>query len=89
MSRLNTAVHNDLKLLELLRDELFLQAHLMKAETHDKWVELEKKWGDLKDHIARAAVAGDAAQKEARTAAQLMTETLHSGYSSIRDAIKH
>lgn len=89
MSRLTTAVSNDLKLLELMRDELALQAHLLKADAKDKWQELENKWADLKRHIENAAAAGDAAEHEAKTAVGLLSESLRSGYDGIRKALKN
>lgn len=88
MSRLDTALHNDLKLLRLLRDETVLQAHLLKADMKSHWEELERKWSELETHIERAQVAGDGAKKEAEMAISLLSDTLRSGYNSIRKALK-
>jgi hypothetical protein len=88
MSRLKTAVHNDLQLLQLAHDELALQAHLLKADATAKWMELERKWADLKSHIERAATASAVAEQETETAIKLLSETLRNGYASIRNALK-
>lgn len=88
MSRLNNALQNDLKLLELLRDETKLQAHLLKADMKKGWDELERKWDDFKVHIERAQAAGGVAKNEAEAAATLLSESLKSGYAKVRDALK-
>lgn len=88
MSKLNTALHNNIKLIEMLRDETVLQAHLMKADMKNRWDELETKWDELKIHMERAQVAGEGAKKEAETAIEQLSNSLRSGYTKIRDALK-
>lgn len=88
MSKLNVALHNDLKLLELSRDELALQAHLLKAEMKSRWGELEVSWGVLKEHIGRAQVASGDAKLEVETSMGLLRDSLRNGYASVRDALK-
>lgn len=88
MSKINVALHNDLKLLELSRDELALQVHLLKAEMKTRWDEMEVSWGVLKEHIGRAKVAGDDARLEAEAAMGLLYDSLRKGYASVRDALK-
>ena len=88
MSKLSVALHNDLKLLELLRDELALQAHLLKADVKTRWQEMESKWSVLKEHIGRAQVAGDDARQETESAIGLLSDSLRKGYAGIRDALK-
>lgn len=87
MSHLKTAVHNDLQLLQLAHDELSLQAHLFKADAKARWTVLERKWADLRSHIDKAAVVGEATESEAAAAIKLLSETLRSGYQNIRKAL--
>jgi hypothetical protein len=88
MSQLSVALHNDLKLLELSRDELALQAHLLKAEMKSRWDEMEVSWDVLKEHIGRAKVAGADARLETEAAMRQLFDSLRKGYASIRDALK-
>lgn len=88
MSRLKTAVHNDLQLLALLRDELKLQTHLLSADLKARWQELEVQWDQLKEHVGRVEVAGEAAATEAQTAIGLLTSSLRSGYEGMKRALK-
>jgi hypothetical protein len=88
MSRVNQAIHNDLQLLALARDEIKLQAHLLKADAKVRWDELERKWGELKSHVERAEVAAGGAEREVETAARLLADSLRAGYKQVRDALK-
>lgn len=88
MSRLETALHNDVQALKLLRDELKLQSHLFKAEVKDRWAQLEADWDLLKANMARAEVAAGQAGEEAEAAAALLVETLQNGYQRIRRALE-
>lgn len=87
MSRLDIALQNDVKLLALVRDELSLQSQLFKAETRDRWQQLEAQWNELSAHVARAEVAGAEALREAEAAGQLLVETLRKGYRDVRAAM--
>lgn len=88
MSRLETAIQNDLKLLKLARDELKLQSHLLKADLKDRWGDLEDKWQKLDEHLGRAKVAADDAGDEIETSAKLLVDALQDGYKHIRSALK-
>lgn len=88
MSRLEAALQNDLQLLKLLRDELVLQAHLLKADMKERWEDLERKQSNLKEHLARAKVAEGDARREAETALSHLVSTMRDGYTRIRDALK-
>ncbi|MFA5938729.1 MAG: hypothetical protein WC809_05175 [Sinimarinibacterium sp.] len=89
MSRLNVALQNDLKLLALLRDELGLKAHLLKAEMKDLWQQLEDKWGVLTVALSSAENAGAGALHESEVAIGLLVDTLRKGYENVRKALKH
>lgn len=88
MSRLNTALQNDLKLLALLRDETSLKVHLLNADLKARWQALEEDWDRLKVHVDRAEMAASASLKEAETAIGLLIEALRKGYDNIRAALK-
>jgi len=89
MSRLNTAIKNDVKLLGLLRDEIALHAHLLEGDIKQRWEALEKQREDLGVSLSRAQAAGAAALDEAEKAAELMVESLRTGYGNVRKALKH
>lgn len=88
MSRLSTALQNDLKLLALLRDELALQAHLFKADAKTRWQDLEGQWAELKTHAARAEVASADALHESEVAMRLLVDSLRRGYDNVRAALR-
>lgn len=88
MSRLETALKNDLQLLRFARDEIALQAHLLKGELKTKWDALEVKWQELETHVARAEVASDAARKDIEAASRLLVESLKTGFASVKRAFK-
>jgi hypothetical protein len=88
MSRFENAVRNDIQALELLHDELRLQAHLFKAEASKRWEELEVKWTSLKDHLQRAQVEAGHSKDEISSAVQLLVDALKTGYADIRRALK-
>ena len=89
MSRVKNALHNEYQLLELLHDELSLQAHLFKAEMKSTWETLEIKWSELKEHLGRAEVAAADAGRDIDVAAKALAESLKAGYTEIRNAFKH
>jgi hypothetical protein len=88
MSRLNTALHNDIQALKLVRDELLLQSKLLAAEARDQWSKLEADWDLLKEHLCRAQTAADSALPEIEAAASQLSESLKRGYAEIRRALK-
>jgi hypothetical protein len=87
MSRFNTALHNDIKAVELARDELKLQAHLFKAEVQDRWAELETKWQQLSDRVLRGKGVAEQTLDEVEAELQLLSQTLKAGYAGIRSAL--
>lgn len=88
MSRIQTAVHNELQLLKLLRDKTQLQAHLLKADLKDRWAELEGKWLKLQGHVDRAEVAAGDACRDADAALAGVMVSLRSGYTHIKEALR-
>lgn len=88
MSRLENALHNDVKALEFLHDELKVQAHLLKAEARKQWDELEAKWASLKEHLQRAETAADRNKGDIEAAARLLIDALKAGFAQVRNALK-
>jgi len=88
MSRLKQAFHNDVQALELLHDELKLQAHLLKADAKDRWQELESKWSQLKQQLKSAKAAAEAAEPKIDAAAQQLVDALKAGYADLKNALK-
>jgi hypothetical protein len=89
MSRVKNALHNEYQLLELLHDELALQAHLFKAEMKNAWEALEAKWSDLKEHLGRAQVAAGDAGRDIDASSRSLADSLKAGYTEIKNAFKH
>lgn len=88
MSRIQKALHNDIHALEMLRDELRLQAHLFRTDAHTRWQDLENRWNELKEHLKRAQVAAAGAQPEIQASARSLMEALKTGYADFRNALK-
>ena len=88
MSRLDNALQNDIKALELLRDQLKVHASLLKDEARKRWEELEEKREILKEHLDKAQRATDAPRKELEAAAKHLSEVLKTGYADIKNALK-
>ncbi len=86
MSRLSTALQNDLQLLHFARDEIALQAHLLKGDLKDRWADLDQKWLQLKEHVGRAEAATEAAKSEVETAIKLLADSVSKGLASIKRA---
>ncbi|TJY62961.1 hypothetical protein E4T66_04400 [Sinimarinibacterium sp. CAU 1509] len=89
MSRLDTALQNDLKLLKLLRDEIKLQSHLLAAEAKDRWQALEAQWSELEAKVKHAEAAAGESTKDAETAVGMMVDALKTGYANVKSALKH
>lgn len=88
MSRLSTALQNDLQLLKLLRDETALQAHLFSAEIKQRWQTLDQQWSTLESKVTEAESAAESSAKDAETAIDLLIGSLKSGYENVRSALK-
>jgi hypothetical protein len=88
MSRFKNALHNDLQLLELLRDELALKAHLFKADMKVEWEALELKWSEFREHLGRAQVAAGDAARDIDASSKPLADSLKASYTSIKNAFK-
>ena len=88
MSRMATALRNDVQALQLMRDELQLHLHLLRADARDRWTQLEQQWERLREHVGRAQTAADDARPEIEAAAGLLVDSLRRGYADIEKAMK-
>ncbi len=88
MTRLEDALHNDLKALELLRDQLKVHGHLLKAEAKDRWRELEQKRDELMAELEKAKRAAEGPRQELEAAARRLGESLKAGYADILSVVK-
>jgi hypothetical protein len=73
--------------LKQLRDEVWVQLYLGKAELRDEWMRLEPKWGELRGKMEKIEEASFEAGKDVTAAAQLVIEELGEAYEKIRKAI--
>lgn len=73
--------------LTQLRDQLALQAHLLRAEAKTRWSELETQWADLQEHLGRAGVAAKDAKPQISAAVDDLIKSLKDGYDQIRKAL--
>lgn len=88
MSQLKQALHNDVQALELIRDELALQAHLFKADAKDRWAELETNWDSLKHRLGAAKRAAASAEPKIDAAAEQLVGALKAGYAELKNALR-
>ena len=88
MSRLDDAIQDDIKALELLRDQLKVHADLLKAEAREQWEELERKRVILKKQLDKAREATDAPRQELEAAARHLSDVLKAGYTDLKKALK-
>ena len=88
MSQLKQALHNDVQALEMIRDELALQAHLFKADAKDRWSELETRWDQLKHRLGAAKRAAACAEPKIDAAAEQLLDALKAGYAELKNALR-
>jgi hypothetical protein len=74
--------------LAQFRDELKLQAHLLKAEALDHWHLLEKKWKDFTSEVDRLAEATDDSDANTNAFARALMEEIEAGYHQLTEALK-
>ena len=77
-------MRNERDNLKQIRDELRVQANLGKAELHDAWESLEKRWSELEGKLE---VIGEQARDDAadvRQAAELLIGEIREGYTHLK-----
>lgn len=87
MSQETRPVLDEVENLRQLRDELVVQAHLFKAETRERWIELEQSWDRLQMELKPVRGAAAASAADVGAAAKLLVETLRKGYERLRKSL--
>ena len=77
-----------LKDLAQERDELRVQAHLLKAEARDEWDELEETWHHFEATLGRVGASAKESAGEIGAAAEQLSEELSQAYRRLKDALK-
>jgi len=73
--------------LKQQRDELRVRLHLAKAEVHDEWERLERKWDELKPPLEAAGRDVAQTSKNVVAAMELAADEITAGYKRIRDKL--
>lgn len=83
-------LRNELERLEQLRDELRLQAHLLKADMKKELEDLEKKFQKLKRDASAGPVkrATEKSVEEISDATRLLLDTVRDGLTRVRKSLK-
>lgn len=74
--------------IELLRDEISLQAHLGKAEAKEELEELEKKWDQFTEQYRPYADEAGKTAENTAAALGLAADELKSGYERLKKMFK-
>lgn len=70
--------------IERMRDEVALKAHLGKAETAEELEKLDKKWQEFKQQLKPFAGEVEKTAEETGSALSLVGEELKAGYERLR-----
>ena len=83
-------LESELEKLEQLRDELRVQAHLLKADVKKELVDLDKKFQKLKRAASANPVkrAAEKSAEEVSDATRLLFDTVKDGMTRIRKSLK-
>lgn len=80
---------SDISSLAQLRDEVRVQAHLLKAEALERFDGLELRWEKLRQEaLAAREIAGNA-KDEVGSALSLAIESLRNNYTELKNLIRH
>lgn len=77
----------DIQNLEQLRDELKLQAHVLKADAKERWIELEEQWDRLQEELKPVRGAAEGAAKDISAAAGKLFDTVRDSYDKLRKSL--
>lgn len=66
------------------RDELIVQAHLLKAEAKNEWEKVEKDWEHFKAKAEQVGAEAHEASGDVAAAAKLLGEELKQSYVRIK-----
>lgn len=78
----------DIDSLAGVREELRLQAHLLKAEVKDRWHDAEKRWAVIQDEVRSIRTAVDHSRAELSAAASLSAQSLRETYEDLRKILR-
>jgi vacuolar-type H+-ATPase subunit E/Vma4 len=81
-------LQDEIERLEQLRDELRVQAHLMKADIKKEFQELEKKFDRVKKDAHPVRRAAEETVEEVSDATRLLFDTVVDGMKRVRKSIK-
>ena len=77
---------SDIESVDQLRDELSLQAHLLRSELKDRFEKLEKEWPVLDVHIEPIRKATTQAGADVTAAVRLLFDTIKESYQDIKNS---
>lgn len=69
------------------RDELKVQAHLLKAELRDEWQEIEGKWHDLESRVNVKAKGAARTTRDFADASRELGKDIRAAYRRFRAAL--
>ena len=73
--------------LKTHRDELRVQAHLLKAEARDELDELEDKWQHFESTMSRVGASAKESAQEIGAATEQLGEELAAAYRRLKNAL--
>lgn len=79
--------HTEFKSIEAIRDELALQAHLMKAEAKQEWEEIDKRWQSAQNELRRVVKIADESRQEISTNFKTLLKSFSHGFQQIRRSL--
>lgn len=85
MSSSNPLSTVDFHHLSSLRDEARLQAHLFKAEWHDRWIDAERRWTQIEQELRAAA---EHSRRELGAATALAADAVAESYRELLKAVR-
>lgn len=88
MKAAKPATLTDIDSLAGLREELRLQAHLLKAEVQDRWHDAEARWAAIQEEARSIRTAVDHSRAELSSAASLSAQSLRETYEDLRKVLR-
>ena len=80
----SSVVFKDIKSVEQLRDEIKVQAHLLKAEAKSEFKKMEKDWKIIKREIFPVKRAAHKSRVEIKKSTRDLLHSLKSSYERVR-----
>lgn len=88
-AREENILQRELEILEQMRDELRVQAHLLKADMKSELVELDERFRDLRRdvHANRLRRAAEDSVEEISDATRLLIDTIRDGLKRVHKSL--